>query len=91
MKHKARLNIHDAKQQFGMNSFDTYAPVMTWYAIHIMSIFGMLLGWAVHQIYFVQACPQAPIEADMYMELPQGIEINHGNSKDYVLLLLSNL
>eukprot|EP00804_Cyclotella_cryptica_P030662 CCRYP_015672-RA/>CCRYP_015672-RA protein AED:0.39 eAED:0.39 QI:0/0/0/1/0/0/2/0/140 len=45
----------------------------------------------MRQIDFVQAYAQAPIECDMYMELPPGIETQHGNSKDYVLKLLANL
>ena len=45
----------------------------------------------MRQIDFVQAYTQAPIEHDMYMELPQGIETKHRNSKDYVLKLLANL
>jgi hypothetical protein len=35
--------------------------------------------------------PQAPIEMDMYMELPQGINIKNRNSKNHVLKLLANL
>jgi hypothetical protein len=34
---------------------------------------------------------QAPIEIDMYMELPTGIHTKHGNSKDHVLKLLANI
>ncbi len=37
------------------------------------------------------AFPQAPIETDMYMELPKGIETKHGNSKDHVLKLLQKI
>ncbi len=33
------------------------------------------------------AYPQAPIEMDIYMELPQGIRTTHGNSKDNMLKL----
>ena len=43
------------------------------------------------QINFVQACTQAPVEHDMYMELKQGKEMKHGNSKDCVLKLLAKL
>jgi hypothetical protein len=39
----------------------------------------------------VQAYPQAPIKTDMFMELPYGIETKHGNAKDHVLQLVSNL
>jgi hypothetical protein len=37
------------------------------------------------------AYPQAPIEMDMYMEIPQGIHLKNGNSKNHVLKLLANL
>jgi hypothetical protein len=37
------------------------------------------------------AYPQAPIEMDMYMEIPQGIHLKNGNSKDHILKLLANL
>jgi hypothetical protein len=37
------------------------------------------------------AYPQAPIEMDMYIEIPQGIHLKNGNSKDHVLKLLANL
>ena len=34
---------------------------------------------------------QAPIKMDIYMELPQGIQTKHGNSKDHVLKLEKNI
>jgi hypothetical protein len=37
------------------------------------------------------AYPQAPIEIDMYMEIPQGIDLKNCNSKDNILKLLANL
>ncbi len=41
-KHKARLNLHGGKQQFGRNYFDTYAPVITWFAIQLLIVFGII-------------------------------------------------
>jgi hypothetical protein len=35
--------------------------------------------------------PQAPIEIGIYMELPQGIQTTHGNSKDHMLKLEKNI
>ncbi len=72
-KHKARLNLHGGKQEFGMRYYDTYAPVVTWFAIQLLIVFGILFSWSLWQVDFVMAYPQAPIEMDMYMELPQGI------------------
>jgi hypothetical protein len=57
-----------------MNYFETYAPVVTWFAIRLMIIFGIIFCWALRQVDFIMAYPQAPIEMDIYMELPQGIQ-----------------
>ena len=89
--HKARLNLHGGKQVFGMNYFETYAPVVTWFAIRLMIIFGIIFSWSLRQVDFVMAYPQAPVENDIYMELPQGIRTATGNSKDHVLKLLRNI
>jgi hypothetical protein len=83
-KHKAHLNLHGGKQEFGMTYYDTYAPVVTLFAIQLLIVFGILFSWSLQQGEFVMAYPQAPIKMDMYMELPQ-------NSKNHVLKLLANL
>ncbi len=46
-KHKARLNLHGGKQEFGMTYYDTYAPVVTWFAIRLMIVFGILFDWSL--------------------------------------------
>jgi hypothetical protein len=74
-----------------MNYYKTYAPVVTWFAIRLMIVFGILFQWSLRQVDFVMAYPQAPIEMDIYMELPQGIQTAAGNSKDHVLQLLMNI
>ncbi len=90
-KHKARLNLHGGKQEFGTNYYETYAPVVTWFAIRLLIVFGILFDWALRQVDLVMAYPQAPIEMDMYMELPTGIHTKHRNSRDHVLKLLANI
>ncbi len=90
-KHKARLNLHGGKQEFGTNYYTTYVPAVTWLAIQLLIVFGILFNWALCQVNFVMAYPQAPIEMDMYMELPTGIHTKHGNSKDHILKLLTNI
>jgi hypothetical protein len=78
-------------QEYGVNYYETHAPVVTWFAIRLMIVFSILFNQAMRQIDFVMAFPQAPIEMDMYMELPKGIETEHGNSKDHILKLLQNI
>jgi hypothetical protein len=49
-KHKARLNLHGRKQEFGTNYYKTYAPVVTWFAIQLLIVFGILFNWALCQV-----------------------------------------
>jgi hypothetical protein len=56
-----------------------------------MIIFGIIFCWALCQVDFFMAYPQTPIEMDIYMELPQGIQTAHGDSKDHVLKLEKNI
>jgi hypothetical protein len=90
-KHKARLNLHGGKQEFGTNYYEIYAPVVTWLAIPPLIVFGILFNWTLCQDDFIMAYLQAPIKMDMYMELATGIHTKHGNSKDHILKLLANI
>ena len=49
----------------------------------------LLLGSLPSQ--FCHAYPQASIKMDIYMELPQGIQTAHKNSKDHMLKLEKNI
>jgi hypothetical protein len=91
--HKARLNLHlhGGKQVYGINYFETYAPVVTWFAIRLMIIFGIIFCCALQQVDFVMAYPQAPIEMDIYRELPHGIQTKQGNSNEHILKLEKNI
>jgi hypothetical protein len=91
MKHKARLNLHGEKQEFGTNYYKTYAPMVTWFAIRLLIVFDILFNWAHHQVDLVMAYIQDPIKMDMYIELPTGIHTKNRNSKDHVLKLLANI
>jgi hypothetical protein len=56
-KHKARLNLHGGKQVYGMNYYETYAPVVTWFAIRFMIVMGIIFCWALRQVDYVMAYP----------------------------------
>ena len=86
LKYKARLNLHEGKQIYGQDFFETYSPVATWIVIRFIMNLCLIVGWKSKQVDFVLAFPQAAIEHDIYMELPSGI-IPSDSSKDYVLLL----
>lgn len=90
-KYKARLNLHGGKQTFGVNYFNTWSPVVGWFSVRLLICLAMIQGWSIRQMDFVQAFVQAPIEFDMYMELPHGITVEGGSNKTHVLKLLANV
>jgi hypothetical protein len=89
-KWKARLTIHGGKQEHGVNYWDTYSPVVRWSTIRLFLIIACIQGWHTRQLDFVLAYPQAPVECDLYMEIPKGFEID-GDRKQYALKLQKNL
>jgi hypothetical protein len=56
-----------------------------------MTNLSWLNNWHTRQCDFVLAYPRAPIEFDLYMELPKGIQLSSGNSKTLILRLIKNL
>ncbi len=44
---KARVNLHGGKQVYGMKYFETYAPIVTWFAIRLMIIFSIVFCWVL--------------------------------------------
>jgi hypothetical protein len=60
-------------------------------SIRLLIVIGIIFCWALRQVDFIMAYPQAPIKCNMYMELPQGIQVSEGDSKDYVLKLLKKI
>ncbi len=73
-----------------MNYFETYALVVTWFTIRLMIIFGIIFCWALQQVDLLWLIHKLQ-SMDIYMELPQGIQTKHGNSKELVLKLEKNI
>jgi hypothetical protein len=64
-KYKACLNLNGRKQEYSMNYYETYAPVVTWVSICLLSVIGICSGWSLCQCNFIVAYPQVPIKCDM--------------------------
>lgn len=43
-KHKARLCAHGGMHQWGINYWETYAPVVNWISVRFLLILAQLLG-----------------------------------------------
>lgn len=92
VKWKARLNVDGSKQQYGIDYDKTYAPVASWATIRLVLLLSCLNGWTRRQLDFVQAFPQAPVESEMYIEVPKGCNIGpESQSSEWVLRVLNNI
>jgi Reverse transcriptase (RNA-dependent DNA polymerase) len=89
-KWKARLNVDGGKQIKGVNYWETYAPVATWSSIRLIMSMAARKGWMTRQMDFVQAYPQAPVETDLFMEVPRGFHIGADKGK-YVQTIVKNI
>jgi hypothetical protein len=90
-KWKARLNIDGSKMKYGTHYDETYAPVARWNSIRLLLSMAAIHGWHTTQIDYVLAFPQAPVERDLYMEVPKGFEVEGAEDREYVLQLHRNV
>jgi Reverse transcriptase (RNA-dependent DNA polymerase) len=90
-KHKARLDIHGGQQQFGINFWDTYAPVVWWATVRLVIVLIIIYRWYTRQIDFILPYPQADVECNLYMKIPKGFTVKGGSQTTHVIKLLKNL
>ena len=90
-KYKARLNIDGSKMIKGKHYELTYAPVVRWFSVRLLLILSIVNKWHTTQIDYVLAYPQAPIERDLYMEIPRGLELKGKKKESHVLKLHRNI
>jgi Reverse transcriptase (RNA-dependent DNA polymerase) len=90
VKWKARLNVDGSKQQKGIDFDETFSPVASWATIRLILVLAVINKWFVHQLDFVQAFPQAPVEQDLYIEIPKGCHVE-GDADHYALQVLRNI
>ena len=41
-KHKARLNVHGRQQEFGVDYFQTYSPVVNWFSMRVTMLLSII-------------------------------------------------
>ena len=89
-KHKAHLCAHSGQQQWRVNYWGTYAPVVNWISVRFLSIISELAGLETQALDFVLAFPQADLDVHVYMELPIGMDFGKGIEKRAYVLALKN-
>jgi hypothetical protein len=72
LKHKSRICADGSQQQYGVDYWETYAPVIHWSTIRMVLVLSALLKLKSWQVDYTQAFPQAPLDDDVFMRIPQG-------------------
>ena len=85
------LNVHGDHQEYGVNYLETYATVVPWFSIRTLFTIAIINKWHSRQVDFIQAYPQAPIEYDLFMDLPKGFNTKDSDGWTHVLQLIKNL
>ena len=87
LKHKARLCAHGGLKKWGINYWETYAPVVNWISVRTLLAITKIHKLRSRSIAFVIVFPQANLDVNVYMELPIGLDAPNGGKRDYVLKL----
>jgi Reverse transcriptase (RNA-dependent DNA polymerase) len=72
LKHKSRICVDGSQQQYGIDYWETYTPVIHWSTVHMVLVPSALLKLKSRQVDYTQAFPQAPLDDDVFMRIPQG-------------------
>jgi hypothetical protein len=75
-KLKARICARGFEQIEGIDYFETYAPVVQWMTVRVILIMTILLHLENKQIDYTAAFLQAPINHDVYVEMPKLFAVN---------------
>ena len=84
-KHKARLVVKGYAQIFGVDYFDTFAPVSRLDTIRLLFAISTQFGWKVHQMDVKSAFLNGVLEEEIYVEQPKGFVIEGKEDKVYRL------
>ena len=82
-KLKARLNLDGSRTRQGQHYEQCYSPVASWNSMRALLVLSAVNNWHTKQLDFVLAFPQAPVACDLYLKIPDGVETENGNSRDF--------
>ena len=71
-KLKARFCVRGDQQIEGVDFFDTYAPVVQWATVRLLLMVSLMLNLATQQVDYTAAFLHAPLEDEVYCEMPRG-------------------
>jgi hypothetical protein len=75
-KLKARICARGFEQIEGVDYFETFAPVVQWMTVRVVLIMTILLNLENKQIDYTAAFLQAPLDHDVYVEMPKLFQVD---------------
>ncbi|KAF0707421.1 hypothetical protein AaE_013609, partial [Aphanomyces astaci] len=87
-KFKARLVARGFSQRYGVDYSNTYAPVIKQASVRLIYVLAAIFKCEITHLDFPQAYLNAKTDFDIYIELPEGFDVD---TKKYVGLLRKGL
>lgn len=84
-KFKARLVAKGYHQRQGVDFHEVFAPIARWDTIRTILAKAAQSGWKVYQLDVKSVFLHGELKEDVYIEQPQGFEVNGEADKVYKL------
>ena len=91
VRHKARLVIQGFKQQYGLDFFDTFAPVAKMASVRLVLAIAAVMDLELHQLDVNTAFLQADVKEEIFMAQPEGYEEKGPSGEELICQLLKSL
>ena len=72
IKHNSCMCSHIFMQQWGVNYWENYFPVVNWMSVRAILTLSILIELHIKSVYFVLAYTQSDVKTEIFMELPIG-------------------
>lgn len=90
-RYKGRLVAKGYAQREGVDYTDTFAPTARFAALRTVIALAAIEDWELESVDISTAFLNGDIDAEVYMKIPEGVEIQGASGNDWVLKLLKGL
>ena len=90
MKQKSIICARGGTSKWGVNSWETYAPVVDWISVRSLLAIASVYGFPSRSIEFLLAFTQDDLDVDVFVDIPVGIAVD-GNILEWCLKLNKSL
>lgn len=90
-RYKGRLVAKGYAQKHGVDYTDTFAPTARFAALRTVIALAAIEDWELESVDISTAFLNGDIDTDVYMKIPEGVEIEGVQGSEWVLKLLKGL